>query len=96
MTLIIICKKVTCSSDLGAVLQHRDRELGAGHAGQPQAEVTVNFVPINLLDESLQRRHPGGSEMAVLEEHPAASIHGFLHHSLSTRTLEGKRVSEHI
>ena len=55
----------------------------------------VNFVLIILLDESLQSRHPGGSEMAVLEEHPVTSIHGFLHHMLSKRTLE-ERGTQHM
>ena len=67
-----------CQTDLRAVLQYGNWELGTGHAGQPQTEVPVNLVPVNLLYESLQRGHPGGREVTVLEEDPATTIHGLL------------------
>ena len=68
-------------------MENGDRELGTGHAGEPQSEVPVDLVSIYLLNESLESRHPGGREMAVLEEHPATSVHGLLHHPLCSWSL---------
>ena len=46
-----------------------------------------HLVSIHLLNQPLQRGHPGRSQMAVLEEDPPPSVHGLPHHGFSARTL---------
>lgn len=50
-----------------------------------------HLIGVNLLNESLESGHEAWGEMAVLEENPFTSLHGTLHHSFSTRTLEAKQ-----
>jgi len=42
---------------LDAVLQHGDREIVGGHAGQPEAEVLVHVL-VEVVDEPLEFGHP--------------------------------------
>ena len=72
---------------LATVLQDSIRELRSGHTCQPKSEVSVNLVRINVFDKLLKGGHPGGSQMAVLEEYPSSSLHSGPHHGFSTRTL---------
>ena len=61
---------------LGGVLQDEDGEFLAGHRGQPQAEVSVHLVRVDLLHQPLHGRHKAGGQVTVLEEHPLAPLHG--------------------
>lgn len=72
---------------LAAVLQDHDGKLGTRHASQPEAEVFVHVFGVDLLDESFERGHPTGGQVAVLEKHPQAAFHRRARHRLGSRTL---------
>ena len=57
-------------SHLGAVLEDHNGELGTWHTGEPETEVLVNVLRVDLLDEALERGHPARRQVAVLEKHP--------------------------
>lgn len=42
---------------------------------------------LNVLNESLQGRHPAGCKVTVLEEHPLTALHSCVHHGFSPGAL---------
>jgi len=46
---------------------------------------------VDLFNESFETRHPAGSEMTVLKEHPLTTLHRQLHHLLRDWTLSTTR-----
>lgn len=52
---------------------------------------TSHLAGVNGLDESLQRGHPAGGQVAVLEEDPVALLHGTVQHGFSTGALQRHR-----
>eukprot|EP00965_Chrysotila_dentata_P085322 2815180-Pleurochrysis_carterae.AAC.6 len=65
-------------SHLDTVLEHADWEGGRGRRREPEAEVGVRRVGSDLLADLLERWHPAGGEVAVLQHHPAAGRQCFL------------------
>eukprot|EP00962_Isochrysis_galbana_P020204 scaffold5892_cov112-Isochrysis_galbana.AAC.19 len=59
---------------LDAILQHRDRELGGGHRGEPQPERRVCLLRVDVLDLLLERREPRDEEVAIHQQHPPALL----------------------
>jgi len=78
--------------ELDAGLEHGHRELGRGHAGQPQAVQGVNLRLVLVLLDLLQRLQPADGQVAVLQADPVAVasaahdvLSGFLALSLPER-----------
>ena len=46
-----------------------------------------NLISIDILDQTFQCWHPTGSQMAILEEHPFATLHGAVHQRFGARSL---------
>ena len=51
---------------LDAVLEDGDRKCVGRVAGQPETEVRVRFVGVQFFTDSLELRHPGRRQVAVL------------------------------
>ncbi len=64
-------------------LQDSSRKSGAGHGGEPEAEVLVAGVRANALHNALQTGHPAHCQMAVLQAHPLPLFHAGYQHLLS-------------
>mmetsp|Transcript_42957 Transcript_42957/g.91558 ORF Transcript_42957/g.91558 Transcript_42957/m.91558 type:complete len:279 (+) Transcript_42957:1063-1899(+) len=73
--------------DLHTVLQDGDRELLRRIRRQPQPEVRVGLLGIQLLEDLVQLRHPGCVEVAILQQDPAPHLHALLHHLFRFGTL---------
>mmetsp|Transcript_62941 Transcript_62941/g.150347 ORF Transcript_62941/g.150347 Transcript_62941/m.150347 type:complete len:305 (-) Transcript_62941:6203-7117(-) len=56
--------------DLDASLQHRHRESGGGHGGEPQPVHVIDAVGLLHLLDPLQGWHPTGRQVAVLQTDP--------------------------
>lgn len=52
---------------------------------------TPHLAGVNGLDESLQRGHPAGGQVAVLEEDPVALLHGIMQQGFSTGALQRQK-----
>ena len=61
--------------------------LGRWVAGEPEAELWVAAVWAEVLADLLQGGHPGHGQVAVLQAHPGALLHGHLDHAGSDGTL---------
>ena len=55
---------------LDAGLQDRDGEVRVGTAAEPEPEVLVRLLHLQLLHQLVQLRHPAERQVAVGEEHP--------------------------
>ena len=67
---------------LDAVLQDRDRERGRRHGGEPEPEVRVHGLGVDRLADDVELGHPRLRQVAVLQTHPHALLHGPLDHRL--------------
>ena len=63
--------------------------LRTGIAGEPESEVGVGVLHVEVLADFLQRGHPGDGEMAILEGHPGALLLGPPDHLVRHRPLDG-------
>ena len=57
---------------LDSILQHGDWEVRGGVGRQPQPEIWMGCVRVELLADLLEGGHPGDSQVAVLEHNPGA------------------------
>mmetsp|Transcript_12285 Transcript_12285/g.49294 ORF Transcript_12285/g.49294 Transcript_12285/m.49294 type:complete len:243 (-) Transcript_12285:3353-4081(-) len=74
---------------LDSVLKDRNRESRGRHGREPEPELLVGVLRVDSLADFLQRGHPGGRQVAILEQHPLARLAPFLdeHSRLGTLTL---------
>mmetsp|Transcript_116730 Transcript_116730/g.316960 ORF Transcript_116730/g.316960 Transcript_116730/m.316960 type:complete len:753 (+) Transcript_116730:99-2357(+) len=73
--------------DLDAVLQHRHRKGRRGHGCQPQTVHVIDGVRVLLLLDALERRHPTGSQVAILQADPVAALSAVLDQALGLPAL---------
>ena len=72
---------------LDAVLQDGHGERRARHGSQPQAEVLVHAIRIDVFHDLIELGHPRLREMAVLQADPHALVHGELDQALCLGAL---------
>jgi hypothetical protein len=71
---------------LDGVLHDSHRELIGGQGSQPETEATV-FIVLGVIDNTIENRHKGRSQMAILEHDPSAVDLGLLDSLNSDSTL---------
>mmetsp|Transcript_46774 Transcript_46774/g.83819 ORF Transcript_46774/g.83819 Transcript_46774/m.83819 type:complete len:270 (+) Transcript_46774:2787-3596(+) len=73
--------------DLHPGLQDGHREAIGWHGCEPEPELGVKLLQGQLLHDLLQARHPGGTQVAVLQVHPPAVLDSVVDHRLSLGAL---------